>query len=291
MSGSPAGDVLPPLREVIARHGLAARRSLGQHFLLDLNLTGRIARAAGELARGTTIEVGPGPGGLTRALLSAGARRVIAIERDRRCLPALAEIAAAYPGRLEVVEADALGVDASRLGDAPRRIVANLPYNVATPLLLAWLASADRFERLVLMFQREVAMRLTAAPGGKDYGRLSIAAQWRCRTRRLFDIPPRAFTPPPRVTSTLVELLPLAAPEPPADPILFERVSAVAFGQRRKMLRHALRGLGGNPEELLAAAGIEGTRRAEELSVAEFAALANALAGRRRGSIGPRGDP
>ncbi len=291
MSGSPAGDTLPPLRDVIARHGLAARRHLGQHFLLDLNLTGRIARAAGELAAGTTIEVGPGPGGLTRALLSAGARRVIAIERDRRCLPALAEIAAAYPGRFEVMEADALGVDASRLGDAPRRIVANLPYNVATPLLLAWLASASRFERLVLMFQREVAMRLSATPGGKDYGRLSVAAQWRCRTKRLFDIPPRAFTPAPKVTSSLVELLPLPAPEPPADPALFERVSAAAFGQRRKMLRHALRGLCGNPAELLAVAGIEGTRRAEELSVAEFAALANALQGRKPASTVPRAGP
>lgn len=291
MSGSPAGEALPALRDVIARHGLAARRNLGQHFLLDLNLTGRIARAAGELARGTTIEVGPGPGGLTRALLAAGAGRVIAIERDRRCLPALAEIAAAYPGRLDVMEADALRVDASRLGEAPRRIVTNLPYNIATPLLLAWLASADRFERLVLMFQREVAMRLTAAPGSKDYGRLSVAAQWRCRTKRLFDIPPRAFTPAPRVTSTLVELRPLAAPEPSAEPALFERVSAAAFGQRRKMLRHALRALEGNPEALLAAAGIDGTRRAEELSVAEFAALANALAERRPASTVPRAGP
>ena len=291
MSGSPTGDGLPPLREVIARHSLAARRGLGQHFLFDLNLTGRIARMAGELASGTTIEIGPGPGGLTRALLAAGARRVIAIERDKRCLPALAEIASAYPGRLELIEADALGVDVARLGVAPRRIVANLPYNVATPLLLAWLASADRFERLVLMFQREVAMRLSAPPGSKDYGRLAVAAQWRCRVKRLFDIPPRAFTPPPRVTSTLVELRPLAAPEPPADPERFEQVTAAAFGQRRKMLRHALRRLGGDAEQLLAAAGIEGTRRAEELSVAEFAALANALAGRLPASIAPRADP
>jgi len=291
LSGSPIEETLPPLRDVIARHGLDARRGLGQHFLLDLNLTGRIARAAGDLASGTTIEIGPGPGGLTRALLIAGARKVIAIERDKRCLPALAEIAAAYPGRLEIVEADALRIDAGHLGTPPRRIVANLPYNVATPLLLAWLASADRFERLVLMFQREVAMRLSAMPGSKDYGRLAVAAQWRCRVKRLFDIPPRAFTPPPRVTSTLVELQPLAAPEPPADPERFEQVTAAAFGQRRKMLRHALRRLGGDPERLLAAAGIEGTRRAEELSVAEFAALANALAGHRPASTAPREGP
>ena len=282
---------LPALREVIARHGLAAKHSLGQHFLLDLNLTGRIARAAGDLGQGTTIEIGPGPGGLTRALLQSGAARVVAVERDARCLPALAEIAEAYPGRLEIIEGDALRLDASRLGEAPRRIVANLPYNVATPLLLAWLAKAEHFERLVLMFQREVALRLAAKPGEGDYGRLSVAAQWRCRVRRLFDIPPRAFTPPPKVTSSLVELLPRPAPEPAADPALFERVTAAAFGQRRKMLRQSLRQLGGQAEALLAAAGIDGTRRAEELSVADFAALANALAGHSRSPIGPGEGP
>lgn len=271
------GDALPPLREVIARHGLAARHRLGQHFLLDLNLTGRIARAAGDLAVGTTIEIGPGPGGLTRALLAQGAARVIAVERDERCLPALAEIAAAYPGRLEVIAGDALRIDAGRLGSAPRRIVANLPYNVATPLLLAWLATADRFERMVLMFQREVAARLTALPRSKDYGRLTIAAQWRCRARRLFDIPPRAFTPPPKVTSSLVELTPRPSPLAPADPALLERVTAAAFGQRRKMLRQSLRAVSVDPAGLLAAAGIADTRRAEELSVVEFAALAEAL--------------
>jgi 16S rRNA (adenine1518-N6/adenine1519-N6)-dimethyltransferase len=280
------GDALPPLREVIARHGLAARRALGQHFLLDLNLTGRIARAAGDLAAGTTIEIGPGPGGLTRALLAHGAARVIAVERDERCLPALAEIAAAFPGRLEIVAGDALQIDASRLGSSPRRIVANLPYNVATPLLLAWLAKADRFERLVLMFQREVASRLIAAPRSKDYGRLAVATQWRCQARRLFDIPPRAFTPPPKVTSSLVELLPRLTPLAPADPLLLERVTAAAFGQRRKMLRQSLRGVTGDPARLLADAGIAETRRAEELTVAEFAALAEALkrsTGRRAG--------
>jgi 16S rRNA (adenine1518-N6/adenine1519-N6)-dimethyltransferase len=281
------GGALPALREVIARHGLAARHALGQHFLLDLNLTGRIARAAGDLALGTTIEIGPGPGGLTRALLTHGASRVIAVERDERCLPALAEIAAAFPGRLEVLPGDALRIDASRLGNSPRRIVANLPYNVATPLLLDWLAKADRFERLVLMFQREVASRLVAAPRSKDYGRLTIATQWRCHVRRLFDIPPRAFTPPPKVTSSLVELIPRPKPLAPADPILLERVTAAAFGQRRKMLRQSLRGVSADPAGLLAEAGIAETRRAEELSVNEFAALAEAL----RKSTGRRAGP
>jgi 16S rRNA (adenine1518-N6/adenine1519-N6)-dimethyltransferase len=282
-----AGDGLPPLREVIARHGLAARRTLGQHFLLDLNLTGRIARAAGDLGRGTTIEIGPGPGGLTRALLAHGAGHVIAIERDERCLPALHDIAAAYPGRIEIRHGDALRIDASRLGEAPRRIVANLPYNLATALLLPWLAAAGRFDRMVLMFQREVADRLVAAPRRKDYGRLSVAAQWRCRVRRLFDIPPRAFTPPPKVTSSVVELVPREHPLAPADPVLLERVTAAAFGQRRKMLRQSLRALAGDPAALLAAAGIAETRRAEELSIAEFAALAEAL----RGSTALRAGP
>jgi 16S rRNA (adenine1518-N6/adenine1519-N6)-dimethyltransferase len=279
-----ASDALPPLREVIARHGLAARHRLGQHFLLDLNLTGRIARAAGELASGTTIEIGPGPGGLTRALLAHGAGRVIAIERDERCLPALAEIAAAYPGRLEVIAGNALGIHTERLGVPPRRVVANLPYNIATPLLLGWLAVAERFERMVLMFQREVAARLVAQPRSADYGRLAIATQWRCQARRLFDIPPRAFTPPPKVTSSLVELKPRETPLAPADPILLERVTAAAFGQRRKMLRQSLRRLTPDPGSLLASAGIVETKRAEELSVADFARLAEAL----RTFTGPR---
>jgi 16S rRNA (adenine1518-N6/adenine1519-N6)-dimethyltransferase len=282
-----SGDGLPPLREVIQRYGLGARRTLGQHFLLDLNLTGRIARAAGDLARGTTIEIGPGPGGLTRALLAHGAAHVIAIERDERCLPALHEIAAAYPGRLEIRHADALRIDAGHLGTGPRRIAANLPYNVATALLLPWLAAAERFERMVLMFQREVADRLAAEPRRKDYGRLSVAAQWRWRVRRLFDIPPRAFTPPPKVTSSVVELVPREHPVAPADPALLERVTAAAFGQRRKMLRQSLRGLTPDPGALLAAAGIAETRRAEELGIAEFAALAEAL----RKSTGLRGGP
>ncbi len=280
---APASDGLPPLREVIARHGLSARRAFGQHFLLDLNLTGRIARAAGDLSRGTVIEVGPGPGGLTRALLAAGAGHVIAIERDARCAEALAELVAAWPGRLEIVMADALAIDADRLGEAPRRIVANLPYNVATPLLLRWLQSAPDFERLVLMFQKEVADRLTAAPRSRDYGRLSVLAQWLCRTRRLFDIPPRAFTPPPKVVSTLVELVPRAEPLCSAERANLERITAAAFGQRRKMLRQSLRALGVNVADLLRAAGIPDTARAEELAIEQFCALARTLAATEAG--------
>jgi len=277
---------LAPLRQVIARHGIGARRSLGQHFLLDLNLTQRIARAAGDLAGVTVIEIGPGPGGLTRALFAAGAGRIIAIERDERCAGALDELAGAYPGRLEVIMADALTVPAGRLGTPPRRIVANLPYNVATPLLLGWLADIASFDRLVLMFQKEVALRLTAAPGRRDYGRLSVIAQWLTESKRLFDIPPQAFTPPPKVTSSVVELRPRPAPLA-ADRRTLERVTAAAFGQRRKMLRHSLRALGGDPAALLEAAGIAGTARAEELAVADFCALARALDGRSTPSAAP----
>ena len=265
---------------MIARHGLAAKRGFGQHFLLDLNLTAKIARAAGNVAQGTTIEIGPGPGGLTRALLAAGAR-VLAIELDRRCIPALAEIAAAYPGRLTAIEGDALKLDppaeaaAQRLAP-PYRIVANLPYNVATPLLLGWLASIARYESLTLMFRSEVADRLAATPRTKAYGRLAVAAQWRCTVERLFTLPPGAFVPPPKVESTVVRLVPRPAPLAPADPALLERVTAAAFGQRRKMLRQALKALGG--EALCRAAGAAPTARAEELSIEQFAALARALA-------------
>lgn len=272
-------DQLPPLRDVIARYDLGAQKQLGQNFLLDLNLTGRIARSAGDLAGRTVIEVGPGPGGLTRALLSHGAARVIAIERDRRFLEPLAELSAAYDGRLTVLEADALEVDIGALADAhggQARVVANLPYNVATPLLLGWLPRATRFESFTLMFQREVAERLAAAPGSKAYGRLAVAAQWRCDVRLLFDVSPRAFVPPPKITSTVVELLPRTKPRAEADPALLERVTAAAFNQRRKMLRAALRTLGPDAEARLIAAGIEPTRRAEELSVEEFCALARA---------------
>jgi 16S rRNA (adenine1518-N6/adenine1519-N6)-dimethyltransferase len=265
------------LREVIARHGIAARRSLGQNFILDLNLTRRIARAAGPLDDGTTIEIGPGPGGLTRSLLDEGAARVFAIERDARCLAALAELAARYPGRLDIIEGDALALDPAALIAAPRRIVANLPYNIATVLLLKWLDRIGDYESLTLMFQREVAERLVAAPRTPAYGRLSVLVQWLCEVRMMFDIPPQAFTPPPKVTSTVVRLTPRPEPLAPADKSTLERVTAAAFGQRRKMLRSSLKSLGVPVEPLLTAAGILGTARAEELSVTEFCALTQCL--------------
>ncbi len=271
---------LPPLREIIARHGLSARHSLGQHFLLDLNLTRRIARAAGELSQGTTVEIGPGPGGLTRALLAEGAARVIAVERDARCLAALKDIAAAYPGRLEAIEADALEVALADLGTTPRRVVANLPYNIATALLIGWLralaADPGAAESLTLMFQKEVADRLLAQPRTKDYGRLSVLTQWLCGTRRLFNLPKDAFTPPPKVMSTVVQLVPRPEPLAPAQLASLERVSAAAFGQRRKMLRQSLKPLGVDPLMLCEQAGIDPTARAEELPVADFCALARA---------------
>jgi 16S rRNA (adenine1518-N6/adenine1519-N6)-dimethyltransferase len=267
---------LPPLRDVIAAHGLDARKSLGQHFLFDLNLTGRIARAAGDLSVGTVIEVGPGPGGLTRALLDAGARQLIAIERDPRAIAIQAEIQAAYPGRLEIIEGDAMAIQAAELGQAPRKIVANLPYNISTPLLLAWLRRAGDFERFVLMFQKEVVDRLAAAPRSPLYGRLSVICQWLCEVRPLFNVDRRAFTPPPAVTSTVVELVPRPQPLAPARFEILERVTAAAFGQRRKMLRSSLKALG-DAEGLLAQAGIEPTRRAEEIPVEGFCALAQAL--------------
>jgi 16S rRNA (adenine1518-N6/adenine1519-N6)-dimethyltransferase len=273
-------DDLPPLREVISRHGLRAKRSLGQNFLLDLNLTARIARAAGPFDDVTIIEIGPGPGGLTRALLAAGARRVIAVERDQRAIAALAEIAAHYPGRLDVVAADALKLDPSaRLNGERARIVANLPYNIATALLVRWLTLEPWppwYERLTLMFQREVAERITAQPGSKSYGRLSVLSGWRSEARMLFDIAASAFVPAPKVTSSLVELVPRPAPLP-CDPKALQRVTQAAFGQRRKMLRQSLRSLGGEPAALLAAAGIAETARAEEIPVAGFVALARAL--------------
>lgn len=275
------GDALPPLREVIAKHGLGALKALGQNFLLDLNLTGRIARAAGPLEGYEVIEVGPGPGGLTRALLAEGASRVIAIERDRRCLPALEEIAAAYPGRLTIIEGDALETDMAALVKGPARIVANLPYNIATPLLVRWLQTEPWppwYASLTLMFQKEVAERIVAPPGGKAYGRLAVLAQWRTKPRMLFDVNRSAFTPPPAVTSTVVELIPRAQVLAPADPRELERVVAAAFGQRRKMLRSSLKSLTANPAAMIEAAGIDATQRAEELSVEQFCALARAFA-------------
>lgn len=268
-------DVLPPLRDVIARHGLLADKALGQHFLLDLNLTARIARAAGDLGQGTTIEIGPGPGGLTRALLAAGAH-VIAIEKDRRCKGILAEISVAYPGRMGIVEADALAIDAATLGTTPRRVVANLPYNIGTELLLRWLQNAKAFESFTLMFQTEVAMRIIAPPDTGAYGRLSIIAQWLCDTELLFHINPKAFTPPPQVQSTVVRLTPRVDPIPARRETL-ERVTAAAFGQRRKMLRQSLRSLGLDAEGLCRTVGIDPTARAETLTVAQFCALANTV--------------
>jgi len=269
--------VLPPLREVIARHGIAAKRSLGQNFILDLNVTRRIARAAGPLDTGTVIEVGPGPGGLTRALLEEGARHVVAIERDRRCLAALGELAAAYPGRLELVEGDALKLDPAALAPAPRRIVANLPYNIATALLLRWLDRIGDYQSLTLMFQREVAERLVATPRSPAYGRLSVIVQWLTEPKILFDLPPRAFVPSPKVTSSVVSLTPRATSLAPAEKGALERVTAAAFGQSRKMLRSSLKTLAVPVEPLFASTGISPTARAEELAVADFCALARAL--------------
>ena len=274
-----SADGLPPLRDVIERHELRARKSLGQNFLLDLNLTAKIARAAGDLTAATVIEVGPGPGGLTRALLSNGAARVIAIERDERCLAALAEISAHYPGRLEVISGDALRTDFAALaaGGADVRIVANLPYNIGTELLIRWLTVADWppfYSSMTLMFQKEVAQRIVAGPDDDAYGRLGVLAGWRTQARIVFDLPPQAFKPPPKVTSSVVHIVPRAQPMP-ADGRTLARVTEAAFGQRRKMLRQSLKGIEG--ERLLAATGIDGTRRAETLSVAEFVALANAV--------------
>jgi 16S rRNA (adenine1518-N6/adenine1519-N6)-dimethyltransferase len=282
-----ARDGLAPLREVMRRHGIEPKRALGQNFLFDLNLTQKIARAAGKIDEGTVIEVGPGPGGLTRGLLAEGAGKVIAVERDARALPALQEIAVRYPDRLQVIEADALTVDAATLGENPRRIVANLPYNVATPLLLKWLEQAERFAAMTLMFQKEVADRLTATPRTKDYGRLSIVTQWRCQVKQLFDIPPRAFVPPPKVTSTVVQLIPYPQPAYPADPRDLEAVAEAGFGQRRKMLRQSLKTLPVEVNALLDRANIRDTARAEELSIEEFCQLARAFAElRRRGRSG-----
>ena len=269
---------LPPLREVIATHRLGARKALGQNFLLDRNLIDRIARAAGPLAGHWVIEVGPAPGGLTRALLAAGAERLIAIERDRRCVAALAGLLAAYPDRLRLIAADALAVDVATLGSPPRKLVANLPYNVATPLLLRWLTEAEAFVSLTLMFQKEVAQRLVAMPGDPAYGRLSIIVQWRAKAQRLFDVPARAFVPAPKVTSTLVQIDPRAEPLAPAPRAALERVTRAAFGQRRKMLRSSLKTLGLDPGPLLDAAGIAPTARAETVDIAGFCALARAYA-------------
>jgi 16S rRNA (adenine1518-N6/adenine1519-N6)-dimethyltransferase len=274
-------DDLPPLRDVIRRHNLTPKKSLGQNFLFDLNLTARIARAAEPLENITVVEIGPGPGGLTRALLALGARRVVAIERDQRAIAALEEIAGRYPGRLDIVAGDALAVDPrEQLGPERARIVANLPYNIATALLVGWLTIEPWppwYDSLLLMFQREVAERIVAAPGGKSYGRLSVLAGWRTEARILFDVAPTAFVPPPKVTSSVVRLTP--RPEPLAcDPAALQRVTEAAFGQRRKMLRQSLKTLGVDAAALLAGAGIEPTARAEEIPVEGFVALARTFA-------------
>ncbi|WP_119259153.1 16S rRNA (adenine(1518)-N(6)/adenine(1519)-N(6))-dimethyltransferase RsmA [Shinella zoogloeoides] len=271
-------DGLPPLRDVIQRHGLDAKKALGQNFLLDLNLTQKIARTAGSIENHTVIEVGPGPGGLTRAILALGAKRVIAIERDARCLPALAEISEHYPGRLTVIEGDALKTDFEALAPGePVRIIANLPYNVGTQLLVNWLLPKrwpPFWESLTLMFQREVGLRIVAGENDDHYGRLGVLCGWRTDARMAFDVPPQAFTPPPKVTSSVVHLEPNANPLP-CDVTALERVTHAAFGQRRKMLRQSVKSLGG--EALLAKAEIDPQRRAETLSVEEFVRLANAL--------------
>ncbi len=274
-------DDLPPLREVIKRHQLSARKSLGQNFLLDLNLTARIARAAGAVDGSTVIEIGPGPGGLTRALLAFGAKRVIAVERDERAIGALEEIARRYPGRLQVINADAMHFDPRPLlGSEQARIVANLPYNIATPLLIGWLSLEPWppwFTMMVLTFQREVAERVVAHENDEAYGRLAILANWRAETKILFDISPAAFVPPPKVMSSVVRLTPRTAPLPCQRKML-EQVAAAAFGQRRKMLRQSLKSLGCDPARLAAAAGVDPTRRAETIPMAGFVAMARELA-------------
>ena len=273
-------DDLPPLRAVIAEHGLSARKSLGQNFLLDLNLTAKIARSAGDLSSCDVLEVGPGPGGLTRGLLAEGARRVVAVEKDARCLPALAQIAEAYPGRLEVIEGDALAFDVASHLRPPIRVVANLPYNVGTELLTRWLDPPEWppfWQSLTLMFQREVAERIVAVPGTKAYGRLSVLAAWRSEARIVLDLPPQAFTPPPKVRSAVVHITRLDAPRYPADPVMLRRVVAASFGQRRKMLRASLKGMAPDIEARLEKIGIDPTARGETLTLEAFCALARAL--------------
>ncbi len=273
-------DDLPPLREVITTHGLSAKKALGQNFLLDLNLTAKIARLAGDLSGCDVLEIGPGPGGLTRGLLAEGARKVLALEKDPRCLPALAEIAERYPGQLEVIEGDALAIDPLTHLTPPIRIAANLPYNVGTELLVRWLTPPEWppvWESLTLMFQREVAERIVAQPGSKAYGRLSLLANWRCEAHIALSLPPEAFTPPPKVSSAVVHLTALPEPRFPANPKTLERVVAAAFNQRRKMLRSALKSVTADIEDRLKAAGITPTDRAETVPLEAFCALARAI--------------
>ena len=281
-------DGLPPLREVIARHDLRAKKQLGQNFLMDLNLTAKIARAAGDLRDCDVLEIGPGPGGLTRGLLAEGARHVLAVEKDGRAIPALEEIAAAYPGRLTIVHGDALDINPVAQLTPPVRIAANLPYNVGTELLIRWLTPPEWppfWESLTLMFQKEVAERIVAAPGSKAYGRLALLAQWRADARVVMTLPPEAFVPAPKVHSAVVHLVALAAPRYPADPAVLSRITAAAFNQRRKMLRSSLRGVHPDIEALLRQVGIEPTARAEEIGLEAFCALARAVAGAGPGDV------
>lgn len=274
-------DKLPPLRQVINDHGLQARKSLGQNFLLDLNLTAKIARQAGDLTQCDVLEIGPGPGGLTRGLLSEGARHVLAIEKDSRCIPALQEIATAYEGRLQIIEGDALEVDPLQHLTPPIRVAANLPYNIGTELLVRWLTPPDWppfWQSLTLMFQREVAERIVATPGSKAYGRLALLAQWRAEAKIVLNLPPEAFTPPPKVSSAVVHLTALAEPRFPADAAILSRTVAAAFNQRRKMLRAALKGTAPDIEDRLIAAGIKPTDRAEQIPLEGFCALAREIA-------------
>jgi len=274
-------DDLPRLRDVIATHGLSAKKALGQNFLLDLNLTAKIARSAGDLTGSDVLEVGPGPGGLTRGLLAEGARKVLAVEKDARCLPALEQIAARYPGRLEIISGDALEIDPLAHLTPPIRVVANLPYNIGTELLVRWLTPKDWppvWQSLTLMFQREVAERIVATPGSKAYGRLAILAQWRAEAKIVMSLPPQAFTPPPKISSAVVHLTALPEPRYPADPAVLSRVVAMAFNQRRKMLRAALKGIAPDIEDRLREAGIEPTERAEQVGLEQFCALARTLA-------------
>ncbi len=278
---SDAVNGLPPLRDVVAAHGLAAKKKLGQHFLLDLNLTRKIARTAGDLSTGTVIEVGPGPGGLTRAILQCGAADVVAIEKDTRCVEALAPLVEAADGALTILSEDAMTVAVDTLGVEPRRIIANLPYNVGTPLLVGWLQDAGVIHSMTLMFQKEVAERICATPGEAAYGRLSVLCNWRCATEYLFTLPARAFTPPPKIDSAVVRLTPHATVPFPGNIDDLQTVTAAAFGQRRKTLRRSLRQLNCDTERLLQTAGVDGALRAENLTIEDYGLLTAAYAGQK----------
>ena len=273
-------EELPPLKDVISKHQLRAKKSLGQNFLLDLNLTSKIARYAGNLDQFDILEIGPGPGGLTRSLLNEGARKVVAIEKDSRCIEALEEIQATFPGRLKLIQGDDLSTNASEHLADPVRIIANLPYNIGTELLVRWLTSKtwpSFWQSMTLMFQKEVANRIVASPGSKAYGRLSVMSQWRCDTKIAFNVPASAFTPPPKVESTLVHFESLKEPKFPAEVEVLEFVVSKAFNQRRKMLRGALKGYFQNVEEGLLSIGVLPTKRAEDITVQEYCAMSQIL--------------